>query len=97
MKLTDKIKKEIKRVVWDYAVDDSTLCDIFEGKQSTFSLNQNKLYARLLVSTGWYKLLDCFGQDGLREMLSDDVINLIWIKDIRDRLFYAKEALHGLS
>ena len=97
MKITPEIKNELKRIVWDYSIDEDTLAAIFEGKAATFSMNKEKLYARLLQSTKWYRLLDCLGVNGLKEILTDEVINSIWIKDIRERFFYAKKILHGIS
>lgn len=97
MKTTPELKNELKRVLWDYSIEEETLWAIFEGKVSTFSLNQEKLYARLLLSTPWYRLLDCFGIIGLKEILTDRVINSIWIKDIQEKFIYAKKTLHGIS
>ncbi len=97
MKITSELKNELKRVIWDYSVDDETLWTIFEGKKSTFSLNQEKIYMRLLLSTPWYRLLDCLGTGGLKEILTDQVINSIWIKDLREKFIYAKKVLHGIS
>ena len=97
MKITPKIKNELKRLMWDYSIDEDTLERIFEGKASTFSLNKEKLYSRLLLSTQWYRLLDSLGVNGLKEILTDQVINAIWIKDIREKFMYAKNALHGIS
>ncbi len=97
MKITPDIKNELKRIVWDYAIDESTLYAIFEGKTSTFSLSREKLYSRLLLSTTWYRLLDCFGPYGLKKILTDEVINFIWIRDIREKYIYAKEVLDELS
>lgn len=97
MNITPKLKKEFQRVLWDYSIDENSLNRILEGRQSTFSLNKEKLYARLLVSTPWYKLLDCVGQDGLKEMLTEDVINQIWISDVREKFHYARKILRGLS
>lgn len=97
MKITPQIKHELKRIVWDYAIDENALYDIFEGKMSTFSLNKEKLYSRLLLSTRWYRLLDCLGPSGLKEILTDEVINGIWIKDIREKFIYARNALNGIS
>ncbi|MEK7483451.1 MAG: hypothetical protein AABZ60_03860 [Planctomycetota bacterium] len=97
MKITPELKSELKRIVWDYAIDEDTLWAIFEGKISTFSLTQEKLYSRLLLSTPWYRLLDCFGIRGLKEILTDQVIGSIWIKDIQEKFIYAKEVLHGIS
>ena len=97
MKITSEIKKELKRIVWDYSVDEKTLWDIFEGKSRTFSLNKKKLYSRLLLSTPWYRLLDCLGLNGLKEILTDEVVNSIWIKDIREKFIYAQKILHARS
>lgn len=97
MKITPDIRNELKRIVWDYAIDESALCAIFEGKTSTFSLSREKLYSRLLLSTQWYRLLDCLGLNGLKEILTDEVIDSIWIKDVREKFIYARDALNGLS
>ena len=97
MKITAEIKNELKRIMWDYSVEEDTLWAIFEGKSATFSLNKNKLYARLLLSTPWYRLLGFLGISGLKEILTDDVINSIWIKDIREKFIYAQRTLHGIS
>lgn len=97
MKITPKIMEEFKRIMWDYHVDAKTLVNVAQGKISTFSLNQSKLFARLLVSTSWYRLLDCFGVQGLKEMLKDDVIAQIWKKDVQEKFLYAKEMLNGSS
>ena len=96
MKITPAIKNELKRIIWDYSIDENTLWDIFEGKSATFSLNKNKLYSRLLLSTPWYRLLDCLGLNGLKEVLTDEVINSIWIKDIREKFVYAQKTLHAI-
>ncbi|MBI3601850.1 MAG: hypothetical protein HY209_03050 [Candidatus Omnitrophica bacterium] len=97
MKLTPEIKKELKRILWDYSIDEQALWAIFEGKMATFSLTQEKLYTRLLLSTPWYRLLDCFSITGLKEILTDQAINLIWIKDVREKFMYAKKSLYGIS
>jgi len=97
MKITPELKNELKRIVWDYSIDEETLCAIFEGRASTFSLTQEKLYTRLLLSTPWYRLLDCLGTMGLKEVLTEKVINSIWIKDMRERFIYAKTVLYGVS
>jgi hypothetical protein len=97
MKITPQIERELKRIVWDYVIDEKTLYDIFEGKVSTFSFNKEKLYSRLLLSTQWYRLLDCLGPGGLKEILTDEVINCIWIKDVREKFIYARNVLNGIS
>lgn len=96
MKMTPELKNELKRIIWDYAIDEETLWAVFEGKKTTFSLNKNKLYSRLLLSAPWYKLLDSLGTAGLKEILTDQTIELIRIKDVQEKFIYAKEILHGI-
>lgn len=91
------ILKQLKRCVWDYQIDDDSLIAIFENKKSMFSLTRDKLLARLLLSLSWYKLVDCFGLSGLKEVLTDRVIDLIHIKELRERFIYAKQAINALS
>ena len=97
MKITPELKAELKRVMWDYSIDEDTLGAIWEGRSVTFSLNKNKLRSRLLLSTPWYRLLDCLDISGLKEILTDEVINSLWIKDIREKFIYAQKILHGIS
>lgn len=97
MEITDPIKKDLKRVVWDYDIEEAELTAIFSGKTKTFSLSREKLCARLLLSTPWYRLLDHFGVKGMKEILTDEVIRHIWIKDLREKFFYAQAALYGIS
>ena len=97
MKINDEIKKDLKRLVWDYDISEAELAEIFLGKTSTFSLNREKLCARLLISTSWYRMLDHFGVQGVKEMLTDEVIRHIWIKDLREKFLYAKAALYGIG
>ena len=97
MKITPELRNELKRIIWDYTIDEQTLWAIFEGKTSTFSLTQEKLYMRLLLSTPWYRLLDCLGITGLKEILTDRVIHSIWIKDIQEKFIYARKILNGIS
>ncbi len=96
MQITDDIKNDLKRLVWDYEVDAAQLTNIFLGKTRTFSLTREKLCSRLLMSTSWYKLLDHFGTQGLREILNDEAIRLIWIRDLREKFLYAQNALRSL-
>jgi hypothetical protein len=97
MKITPKLRDELKRVVWDYAIDEEMLVSIFEGKTRTFSLTQAKLHSRLLLSTNWYTLLNYLGTEGIKELLTDEAIDSIWIKDVREKFYYAREALRGIS
>ena len=95
VEINNQLKLLIRRSIWDYAIEDNALFDIWEGRKETFSFNKTKLRARLLLSTSWYQLIDVLGINGLKEILSDEVINSIRLKDLRNNFFYAQKALHG--
>ncbi len=92
-----ELKQELKRSVWDYSIDENTLLQIFQGKTQTFSLNRTKICSRLLLNLQWYKLLDLLGIDGVKQLLTDDILKLIWIKDVREKYYYAQQILNGIS
>lgn len=82
--------------MWDYDIEEDALADVLSGKVVTYSLDRDRLAARLFLSASWYRLLDCLGIAGLRELLTDRAIGLVRFKDIRDRLFFARERLNAL-
>ena len=96
MNITPAIQEDLRRIVWDYDIDEATLTAVFMGRTRTFSLTREKLCSRLLISTPWYRLLAHFGIQGLREILTDEAIRQIWISDVRDKFFYAKDALQRI-
>jgi len=87
------VKEALKKILWDYNIAEEEAILILEGKKKTFSLNKEKLYARLLLSVKWYSLLDMFGREKIKELLSDKVLKYIRFKDIRDNFIYARRIL----
>ena len=93
--ISEDLKQALRQSVWDYDVTDADLADIFEGRKRTFSLNREKLCARLLVSVHWYRLLDLLGRPGVMALLEDEVLRQIRHRDVRDRFVYARRLLGG--
>lgn len=88
-----RLKEVLKNILWDYNITEEEVELILEGKKKTFSLSKEKLYARLLLSVNWYKLLEIFGKEKIKELLSDEVLKYIRFKDIRDNFIYARSVL----
>jgi len=96
MKINEKLKEELKEIVWDYEVSLEELIQILEGRKKSFSLNREKILARLLLSVNWYKLLEIFGPHILKEILNDEVLKYIHIESLRQDFVYAREVLSEL-
>ncbi|OQX79168.1 MAG: hypothetical protein B6D56_07705 [Candidatus Omnitrophica bacterium 4484_70.1] len=93
---TEKLKEELKKIVWDYEISLEELIQILEGRKKSFSLNREKILARLLLSVNWYKLLEIFDPQVLKEILNDEVLKYIHIESLRQDFIYAREALSEL-
>ena len=96
MKINEKLKEELKKIVWDYEVSLEELIQILEGRKKSFSLNREKILARLLLSVNWYKLLEIFGPHILKEILNDEVLKHIHTESLRQDFVYAREVLSEL-
>ena len=96
MNINEKLKEELKKIVWDYEVSLEELIQILEGRKKSFSLNREKILARLLLSVNWYKLLEIFGPHILKEILNDEVLKYIHIESLRQDFIYAREVLNEL-
>ena len=92
----EKLKEGLKNIVWDYEVSLEELIQILEGRKKSFSLNREKILARLLLSVNWYKLLEIFGPHILKEILNDEVLKYIHIESLRQDFIYAREVLNEL-
>jgi len=84
----------LKKAVWDYNISSKELFDILLGRKATFTFNQSKLLARLLVSVDWYALVDTLGTKRLKTMITDEVLSHVWNQDARKRLIFAREILN---
>ena len=95
-RFTSELKRELRKVIWDYDIPDDEVLSIFKGEKKTFSLTREKLYSRLLLSVSWYRLLDLFGLQKITELLSEDVLKYIWIAELRERFRYVRKVLNEL-
>jgi excisionase family DNA binding protein len=89
-----RLAQALKQAVWDYRVTPHKAWEILRGKKTTFSLNQQKLCARLLTTVDWYTLVDIFGTRNLYLMINDEVLKNIWNDDMKKRLIYARSVLN---
>lgn len=96
IRLKNLFREEIKKTLWDYNISLEDALMVLEGKKKGFSLNREKLLSRLLLSVKWYKLLEIFEAETIKDLLSDDVLKYIWIKDLRDNFIYARQVLNEL-
>ncbi len=87
--------KRLERIFWDYNIRErgESLYDFVLGRTEIEYLDRSEVTARMLMTMGWYHLIDIFGLKNLRNFLTDDVLRRVWIEDLRNNYRYAREIL----
>jgi len=96
--LTEKteIRKLLHPIVWDYHIDPYELFETAAGKKAqTGSFTQEKALVRMLEYLAWYDLLRLFGIDGLRKLITKDVISRLRIREVREKYELVRKVLQG--
>jgi hypothetical protein len=91
-------KEKLKSIFWDYELPYTAqdLYDFITGKIELKEFNRSRIIARMLTSIRWYDLIDIFGIKQLYEFLTDDVLNFIWKKSVRQRYRNVRETLQAV-
>lgn len=86
---------KLKKMYWDYDYPASGN-DIYRfilGENELDYLNRDAVIARMLVYIRWYDLIDIFGLNQLKSLLSDNVFQYIQNKEMRENYEYVKTVL----
>ena len=95
--LPKKQKEELlSRLYWDMNIDTGLLYKILqEETPPSAHIDKTSFYCRLLTTYDWYTPLKLVPKKKLREMLSNQVINRLYPKELRKRFLYARDVLSG--
>ncbi len=87
--------KRLERIFWDYNIQEKgeSLYDFVLGRKEIEYLDRSEVMARMLMTIGWYNLIDIFGLKDLRDFLTDDVLQRVWVEDLRNNYQYARDIL----
>ena len=82
----------MKNLFWDMNLSQSEIQIILDQNNMGNPLTAS-LYARILSSVAWYKILEQLNQKQLYSALSDEVIQKIKSKCLQERFIYARNML----
>ena len=89
-----EIKSLLSKLFWDQRVSPDELLQLFTGKIDKIgSIDRSKIYYRILRSYDWYTILKIVPHKNLKAMLSNDVLNRIYPKDLKEKYLYARSVL----
>ena len=81
-----EIKNMLSRLFWDVKVHPDQLHDILKGEiDKVGHIEIADLCYRMLMTFDWYTILKILPREKLPELLSDDVVERIRFKDLKDK------------
>jgi len=89
-----KLQDFLAQFCWDIELDESLLPDLLDGNIETLGgLDRANLFAKLLTGTDWYTLLKIIPDKDLNYLLSDNVLNRLFPKELKELYLYARRLL----
>jgi hypothetical protein len=90
--------KRLEQIFWDfdYKGTGKDLYDFILKKKEIQELNRSQVKARMLMTVGWYNLIDIFGLKNLRDFFTADVLEGVWVDSLRDNYKYVGGILERL-
>ena len=90
------IRALLRPLLWDYDIDPYELYEAAAGiRPRAGAFTQETALLRLLERLGWYDLIDLFGLDGLKILLTQERIARLRFQELRERYELARKVLHG--
>lgn len=85
----------LEHLFWDYhyAFTGQELYNFVLGQTEIPTLNRDEVKARILMTVGWYRLIDIFGLKNLRLLLTDEALQWVWVEDLRSQYALAKRTI----
>ncbi|MCP4149904.1 MAG: hypothetical protein GY757_19315 [bacterium] len=86
---------ELAAIFWDYnyTLTGKELFDFVLERKEISYLDRNRVKARMLMTVGWYRLIDMFGLVNLQCLLTRDVLKWVWVDDLRKQYALAGKVI----
>ncbi len=68
----------VKRIIWDYDVDEDRLYAFITGETDRFNhFTREMIFVRLLERLNWYEILNCLPVSVIKRMLNPQTISML--------------------
>jgi hypothetical protein len=92
--MTAQRRELFDKIIWgDYRLTPDDVEVILQGS----SKHKTMIYRKILMTERWYNIMRILSKTELKEALSDDVLNTIWVKTLRSKYDHARRILYGTS
>lgn len=90
----DEIKKVLEQISWDIKIPVDGLYRVFKGEINNIAgIDKAWLYQRILNGYRWYTVLNIIPKEELRFLLSDEIINRLFPRQLRNKYRHVRSAL----
>jgi len=79
---------------YDYPLTGQDLYDFVLGRKNISYLDRDQVKARMLMTVGWYRLIDIFGLKELTHLLTDEALKGVWVDDLRKQYAFARKVIN---
>ena len=84
------------KIIWDYEIDPDEIYETVIGKRGKAGpLDAQQILIRMLERLSWYDLVDILGLEFLKNAITEEVIQKIRFKALREKYETARKVLHG--
>lgn len=90
----EEINNILAKINWDTPYSLNDLYKVFTGEEKKIgSIDKNWIYSRLLNTYNWYTVLKIVPKKDLPQLLSDEVINNLFPRQLRQKYRHVRSAL----
>lgn len=92
--MTSRQYNALKSVMWDYNIPIEEIEMLVYGKvREAGHYTLETLFIKMASALPWFTILDLFGAEKIKELLTDDVIRRIWPESVQKKYRYVRERL----
>ncbi len=89
-----ELHKILDSIMWDYSISAGDMEKLLNGQiYYAGHYTKEKLFAKILSGLPWYTIIRIFPAMNIKEMLTDEVIGLLWPKSVQKQYEYVRKRL----
>ena len=91
----EEIKQILKEINWDTSATVEEIYSVFKGDVKKIGgIDKNWIYHKVLNGYSWYKVINVFPKEELPQILSEEIIQRLFPRPLRDKYRHVRNALY---
>ena len=80
--------------MWDYSIPVSDIEELLDGRiEKAGHYTREKLFVKMLTGLPWYTIIQLVPVEIVKEMLTDEVIGVLWPQSVQKQYEYVRKRL----